>query len=205
MDFEDADGQAYQLISDQNDHGVAGGVPWRHSDVPPEFAIVGLGPVTVAVINAAHLARLLTTTLGFTQAETSGSQTLFQVGAGGHGAQVIVDHQPDLPIAEEGFGMIHHAAFTTADRTELAAWITRIGAAELPQSGLVDRYYFASTYFRAAPQILFEVATAGPGFFQDETPAVAGLHLELPPFLEPRRAAIEAKLPPLDSSWRAIP
>ena len=70
---------------------------------------------------------------------------------------------------------------------------------DLPQSGYIDRYYFKSEYFRAAPQILFEIATDGPGFLQDETYEEAGIHLELPPFLEPHRAEIEANLHPLNT------
>ena len=42
--------------------------------------------------------------------------------------------------------------------------------------------------------MLFEIATDGPGFLQDETYEEAGIHLELPPFLEDQRADIEAHL-----------
>ena len=46
-----------------------------------------------------------------------------------------------------------------------------------------------------APRIL---ATDGPGFAVDEPRDTMGQGLSLPPFLEPRRAAIEAGLKPLD-------
>ena len=64
-------------------------------------------------------------------------------------------------------------------------------------SGPVDRFYFRSLYFREPNGILFEIATDGPGFATDEPLETLGERLALPPFLEPRRAAIEAGLKPL--------
>jgi glyoxalase family protein len=66
-------------------------------------------------------------------------------------------------------------------------------------SGPVDRYYFRSLYFREPSGILFEIATDGPGFATDEPLESLGERLALPPFLEPRRAAIESNLKPLVS------
>ncbi|MFD1431978.1 ring-cleaving dioxygenase [Lacticaseibacillus yichunensis] len=202
LNFRDEDGQEYQLISDENTHGVAGGTPWRHSDVPAEMAILGLGPVTVTVADQEHMHFVATDLMGYRQLAADGNFTLYETGEGGHGAQLIVEHRDDLPLAVEGFGQIHHAAFNTEDRETLQFWIDRISDYRLPQSGFVERYYFQSEYFRAAPQILFEIATAGPGFLQDETYDEAGIHLELPPFLEAQRASIEAGLTPIETRWR---
>jgi len=44
---------------------------------------------------------------------------------------------------------------------------------------------------------LFEIATDGPGFATDEAAEHLGERLALPPFLEPRRAQIEAGLTPI--------
>jgi len=65
-----------------------------------------------------------------------------------------------------------------------------------PWEGL-DRFYFRSLYFREPNGILFEIATDGPGFHADEPMEHLGERLALPPFLEPRRAEIEAGLKPL--------
>ena len=64
-------------------------------------------------------------------------------------------------------------------------------------SGPVDRFYFRSLYFREPNGILFEIATDGPGFATDEPLETLGEKLSLPPFLELRRAQIEAGLKPL--------
>ncbi len=45
--------------------------------------------------------------------------------------------------------------------------------------------------------VLFELATAGPGFAVDEDPAHLGQSLVLPPFLQADRDRIEAVLPKL--------
>jgi glyoxalase family protein len=67
----------------------------------------------------------------------------------------------------------------------------------MQSSGRVDRFYFRSLYFREPGGILFEIATDGPGFATDEKPESLGERLALPPFLEGRRAEIEAGLKPL--------
>jgi glyoxalase family protein len=67
----------------------------------------------------------------------------------------------------------------------------------VPSSGEVERYYFRSLYFREPNGILFEIATDGPGFTADEPLESLGEKLALPPFLEPKRAQIEAGLKPL--------
>jgi glyoxalase family protein len=62
---------------------------------------------------------------------------------------------------------------------------------------VIDRFWFKSVYFQEPGGVLFELATEGPGFTVDEDGAHLGESLVLPPWLEPNRAAIEAKLPPL--------
>jgi glyoxalase family protein len=61
-----------------------------------------------------------------------------------------------------------------------------------------DRNYFRSVYFREPGRVLFEIATDPPGFAVDEPVASLGQALKLPPFLEGRRAQIEAALPALE-------
>jgi glyoxalase family protein len=63
-----------------------------------------------------------------------------------------------------------------------------------------DRQYFQSIYFREPGGVLYEVATAGPGFLVDETEQRLGRGLMLPPWVEGDRAKIEAALPSVDIS-----
>ncbi|MBX5496260.1 MAG: VOC family protein, partial [Bryobacteraceae bacterium] len=60
---------------------------------------------------------------------------------------------------------------------------------------VIDRKYFHSIYFREPGGVLFEIATDPPGFAVDEPAEALGSRLQLPPWLEPRRAELEARLP----------
>ncbi len=48
-------------------------------------------------------------------------------------------------------------------------------------------------------RILFEFATDGPGFANDEPYETLGEKLALPPFLEPKRAEIEKMVRPINT------
>lgn len=200
LTFEDFDNQLYQLISDENNHGVPSGRPWKKTDVPAEHALTGLGPAFVTVANFEHMQRVLVEVLGFQLVDAEGRFHLFEVGEGGNGASIIVEHREDLPEAQEGFGNVHHLALRVADEEALRFWIDKINRLQFPNSGFVERFYFKSDYFRAAPHILFELATDGPGFFEDETYETAGEKLALPSFLEGKRNKIEEFVRPFDTS-----
>jgi glyoxalase family protein len=119
------------------------------------------------------------------------------MGGGGPAAELHVIESADLPMAQQGAGGVHHVAFRTPDETQYHAWTRRLNELRVPNSGEVDRFYFRSLYFREPNGILFEIATDGPGFATDEPMAALGEKLALPPFLEGRRAQIEAGLKPL--------
>ena len=121
---------------------------------------------------------------------------VYEMGEGGPAAELHVAVQPGMPIAEQGAGAVHHVAFRTPD-AEYDAWAARLKEMGIPNSGKVDRFYFRSLYFREPNGILFEIASDGPGFATDEPADKLGEKLSLPPFLEGRRAEIEAGLKPL--------
>jgi glyoxalase family protein len=122
---------------------------------------------------------------------------VYEMGEGGPAAELHVAVEPDLPQARQGAGAVHHVAFRTPDEAEYKAWLDRLQALRIPNSGPVDRFYFKSLYFREPNGILFEIATDGPGFATDEPLERLGEKLALPPFLEPRRVEIEAGLKPI--------
>jgi glyoxalase family protein len=119
------------------------------------------------------------------------------MGEGGPAAELHVAVEPNLPVAGQGAGGVHHVAFRTPSVETLHQWTERLASFRLPSSGEVERYYFRSLYFREPNGILFEIATDGPGFAVDEPLESLGQRLSLPPFLEGRRASIEAGLKPL--------
>ncbi|AJD92392.1 hypothetical protein JMA_30750 [Jeotgalibacillus malaysiensis] len=204
--FEDEEGSRLMLVADNGEEGVAPGVPWTGADVPEEHAIVGLGPVTLTVRRAEKTIAVLEQVLGFEKvgeypnragAELPAIQVM-SVAEGGTGAEVHIEERPDLPPERPGRGSVHHVAFRIPTFEDYEKWDDRIRSFGLMTSGEVDRYYFRSIYFRESNGILFELATDEPGFATDEDMEHLGEELALPPFLEPKRAEIEASLRPLE-------
>ncbi|WP_077623581.1 ring-cleaving dioxygenase [Sediminibacillus massiliensis] len=207
LSFTDPEGQRLLLVSDQNNQGVEAGIPWDRSPVPQDKGITGLGPSKLTVPNAEKTVQVLTSILGFKKTGSYSSPVagnadiqVFGTGEGGTGAEVHVEERVDVPKERPGRGSVHHVAFRVENYEELGQWEQRIKQARFPNSGLVDRYYFQSLYFREPNGILFELATDGPGFATDEDIEHLGETVALPPFLEDQREQIEAKLTPLDTS-----
>ncbi|MBA4270271.1 MAG: ring-cleaving dioxygenase, partial [Methylobacterium sp.] len=166
--------------------------------------IRGLGPVTISVPKLERTEVVLTQLLGLERigsyrdaAHATGEIHVFRIGEGGPAAELHVAVEPDLQQAREGAGGVHHLALRTPTFADYDAWAERLRAAGYPNSGPVDRFYFRSLYLREPNGILIEIATDEPGFATDEPAETMGEALSLPPFLEGRRAAIEAGLKPL--------
>jgi glyoxalase family protein len=123
--------------------------------------------------------------------------TVYEMGAGGPAAELHVAEEPKLTPGQLGAGSVHHVAFRTPNEEEYQGWAERLAEKGMRSSGPVNRFYFRSLYFREPNGILFEIATDGPGFAADEPLDKLGERLSLPPFLEGRRAEIEAGLKPL--------
>ena len=198
--FEDFEGQRLELV----EGGESQAVPWSISPVPAEHAIRGLASVTLTVPALGPTTSLLEDVLGFRPTgeyafpdNPSRKAVVFETASGGLGTEVHVEARPDLPGAQTGIGGVHHVAFRTIDEDELRAWRDRVATAGFPVTEVIDRYYFRSIYFREPRGVLYEIATDGPGFGQDEDIEHLGEHLSLPPFLESKRAEIEAQLQPL--------
>lgn len=199
LPFVDFDDQQYQLISDENNKGVEAGTPWQNGPIPLEYAITGLGPVFVRVSNIDYFKEMLMKVLEFREIAQEGDLYLFEVGEGGNGAQVIVEYNTVLPMARQGYGTVHHAAFRVEDREAIDHWTGRMAQFGYQSSGFIDRFFFGSLYTRVAPQILFELATDGPGFMGDEPYETLGESLSLPPFFESKREQIEGLVRPIDT------
>ena len=109
------------------------------------------------------------------------------------------DPQRERP-ARMGAGQTHHFALAVADEAVQLEWREKLVRAMLRVSPVMDRIYFKSIYTNDPDGHIVELATLGPGFLHDEAPARLGRALQLPPWLEPRRPEIEARLKPLDLS-----
>ncbi|GGC46323.1 ring-cleaving dioxygenase [Chelatococcus reniformis] len=202
LDFEDPEGQRLALI---DDGGAGDAHPWDRSPVPRPYQIRGLGPVTLCVTGLDKLDAVLTKVMDMRMTRSYadpalGEVRVYEMGVGGPAAELHAVERPELERSVQGAGAVHHVAFRTPDPAQYHAWTQRLDALRVPNSGEVDRFYFRSLYFREPNGILFEIATDGPGFATDEPADRLGERLALPPFLEGRRAEIEAGLKPLPTA-----
>ena len=199
LPFEDGEGQRLVLV---DDGGSGSASPWEKSPVPAEHQIRGLGPIVLTVHDLARTVFVLTEVMNMRRVRdyaAHGTEIhVFEMGEGGPAAELHVIENTDLPEARQGAGGVHHVAFRTPNDEQYRAWAQRLNELDVRNSGEIDRFYFRSLYFREPNGILFEIATDGPGFATDEPMATLGEKLSLPPFLEPRRAQIEAGLKPLE-------
>ena len=172
--------------------------------MPAEHQIRGLGPITMSVPDRTATDIVLRELMFMRHVRDypvpdsdSDIVHVYEMGEGGPAAELHVAVRPKLAAAQPGAGGVHHVAFRTPNAAEYDEWAERLRKLRIPNSGKVNRYYFESLYFREPNGILFEIATDGPGFAADEPMETLGEKLALPPFLEKRRAEIEAGLKPL--------
>ena len=206
LDFADTVGTALSLI---DDGGAGKAFPWRGSPVPADHQIRGLGYVTLTIPALEPTHRFLTEGLGLAPHHTYPlphvpryQVHVYTIGNGGPHAEVHVIVRDDLRRARYGSGGVHHVALRVPDSQPLGEWSDRLSSLGYRNTGIVDRHYFKSVYVREPNHVLFELATEGPGF--DVDGPIDADRLSLPPFLEPRRAEIEAKLAPITSGSGAI-
>jgi glyoxalase family protein len=193
LTFEDPEGMGLELrIEDVPDAPLVA----EADDIPAEHAIQGFAGVRAYSSAPERSRAILEQPLSMEHADGS------RWNARGHLRGGWIDYeQPPLERGVPGGGTVHHVAWAIPLGAE-QQWLGRVTAAGAQTSGLIDRFYFRSIYFREPSGILFELATMGPGFTVDEDAATLGENVALPPFLEPMRDRIEAALTPLDGVGR---
>ena len=171
--------------------------PWDRSPIPMARQIRGLHGLRIQERELAPTARFLTEVLDFAPPQVEDGWHRYGVAGGGSGRFVDLRELPDVPRGAWGVGTVHHLAWRVKDETAQLAARERVRRAGRRPSDSIDRVGVKSVYFTEPGGTLFELATEGPGFAVDESPETLGERLVLPPWLEPRRAAIAAALPPL--------
>jgi glyoxalase family protein len=187
--FADPEGLEHELVVED---GVAD-APLRaiHPDVPAEHALLGFAGVRAFSAHRDASGRLLADVLG---AQPVSDHT-FELRGPSRGSTITFD-PPLVSRGAPGAGTIHHVAWGTTV-AEHPRWHERVTGAGIASSPIIDRHFFHSIYFREPGGILYEIADDGPGFAHEVGVADLGRRVVLTPWLEPRRAEIEARLTPL--------
>ena len=197
LTFEDPDGMRFELVGDTTERAA---VAPRGSGVPPEHSIRGFHGVTLQVNAEGPTAGVLEA-MGFHRAaedhSAGATRVRYSAGSGALGSHVDLLLLPAGNRGRLGAGTVHHIAFRAPDDAAQRSWREQLAAYPLEVTQVLDRTYFHSIYFREPGGVLFELATDGPGFAWDESVETMGESLKLPPWLEPRRSALEKVLPPL--------
>ena len=194
--FKDQDGTRLALTGVK---GVEAKPGWSAGGIPEEHAIRGFHSVSLLLAEAGPTAAVLTDVFGFVADGREGATQRYQAPGVDLGGVVDLRTAGEFLSARQGAGSVHHIAFRAADDAAQAAMVRKlIQDHHLRTTEQKDRNYFRSVYFREPGRVLFEIATDPPGFAVDELPDLLGQALKLPPFLEGRRAAIEAALPKLE-------
>lgn len=186
--FADPEGLGHELVVNTTDDPP---LIADHPEIPAEHALQGFEGVRAWDRAPDLTARMLEDLLGATRRD-DGTWEFRGRRRGGWFALDPAPLEPGRPSA----GTVHHVAWGTTGEEQIR-WLERLDEAGVRHSGLVDRHYFQSLYFREPGGVLFELATDGPGFTVDGPVEALGRKLILPPWLESHRAEVEARLTPL--------
>ena len=197
LTFADFEGLRHELVADD-----AGDAPLRAQapDIPAEHALLGFHGVRVYSARP-EASRNLLETLGFRDGGDGGAWTLR-----GDERQAALRYEP--PPDSRGrtsAGTVHHIAWSAADDAELELLRGRAIEAGARPTGIIDRQYFHSVYFREPSGVLFELASRDIGFDYDEPLESLGHDLKLPPQYESHRAQLEQVLTPLVNPREVTP
>jgi glyoxalase family protein len=190
--FEDEDGLGLELVFNNKDNRKG----YTNGNIPSEYAIKGFYNVEIWEEGYERTAALLTEQLDHQLIAEKGNRFRFAA-TDSPGNYIDILCSPDSMKGLAGSGTVHHIAFATPDKQTQAEVRLKIVKRMLNPSPILDRTYFTSIYFREPGGVLFEVATAGPGFAIDELPEHLGETLKLPSQFEEDRVQIEKGLPPV--------
>jgi glyoxalase family protein len=194
LPFRDPDGLPVELVAVEipdDDPTTA----WT-AHVPESAAIRGFHSVTLWLDDAERTEGLLRT-MGLTEADaeadaaTAGDRTRFA--ANGPVGKYVDVVETDRR-GSSGRGTVHHVAFQTPTDADQSGMRDAVASMGLRPTEQIDRHWFRSVYFREFAGVLFELATADPGYASDEPLDALGERLVLPGRFEDRRDEIEAGL-----------
>jgi glyoxalase family protein len=194
--FEDEDGLGLELVFNSKDERHA----YSNGMIPPEHSIRGFYSAEIWLDGYERTAALLAEQLDHQLIVEKGNRFRFAA-SDAPGNYIDLVCLPESARGLSGSGTVHHIAFATPDGETQVEVRKKILQRMLNPTPVIDRYYFTSVYFREPGGVLFEVATAGPGFAIDEPSETLGEDLKLPEQYEPYRTQLEKSLTPISIDY----
>jgi glyoxalase family protein len=206
LPLRDPHGLAVALVESEDSLGRPF-TPWKGSPIPVEHQVRGLESARMVERDLVRTTSFLVKAMGFTELGSENGWHRYGIGNGAglpsgragakSGTYVDLYETPTSGRGAWGRGSIHHLAWRVDDEAHQLEVRSRVLEGGSRPTPVIDRFWFKSVYFPEPGGVLFELATDGPGFAVDEDRDHLGESLVLPPWLEAKRAAIEAALPPL--------
>lgn len=190
--FEDPDGLGLELVFSGKETRNG----FSYGPVPVEHTIRGFYGAEIWEEGYERTAGLLTEQMDHKLIGEKGNRFRFAA-TDRPGNYVDLLCAPDSLKGLGGAGTVHHIAFATPTAESQLEARKKIAQRMLNPTPVLDRNYFTSIYFREPGGVLFEIATAGPGFLVDEEKDKLGTTLKLPSQYEPYRAQIEKRVAPI--------
>ncbi|MGI8892835.1 MAG: VOC family protein [Bacteroidia bacterium] len=191
--FEDPDGLRLELVFNDKDDRNA----FSYGNIPLEHSIRGFYNAEIWTEGYERTAGLLTEQMDHKLIVEKGNRIrLAATDSPGNYIDLIT--LPDSLHGQGGGGTVHHIAFSTPTYESQEQARIKIAERMLNPTQILDRQYFKSIYFREPGGVLFEIATAIPGFTLDEEIEKLGEDLKLLQQYELYRKQIQKDLKPVE-------
>jgi glyoxalase family protein len=194
LDFCHPCGVTYSLVGVENDARL----PHSEGPVPSELMIRGTYSVAVSTRESQWMEEFMQVGWGGQRSADEGNRIRYEFGAGGPGAIVDLEIEPDRKPGSwtVGEGAVHHMAFQVASheqQDQLKFHLEGLGYTDV--SDRKDRGYFDSIYVRTPSGALFEATVShADGFTSDEPADRLGVEVMLPPQLSMSKEEILAQV-----------
>ena len=174
----------------------------EHPEIPLEHALQGFDAVRAYSVDPERSKALLEKVLSAIPV----GDGAWELRGKRRGGRIEYEQAPVAP-GRQSAGTVHHIAWGTS-AYDHPHWLKILELTGVPNSGVIDRHYFHSIYFREPSGVLFEIADDAPGFTVDVPLEQLGSTVILPPRLEPHRKDTERRLTPLPdprAGWARTP
>lgn len=175
--------------------------PYPYEEIPLEHSILALDAIQLRVHYPEATGKELVELLGWhSKGQTKFFETDMRVEILENRDQqfyqeVHLIEDRKNPASLLGIGGIQHVAFGVENEEELLEIDQRLNQRNFNNSGIKNREFFKSLYFREPNQLLFEVATVEgylePSAYAQQNQNFDEIALYLPNFLEDRREGLE--------------